>query len=946
MPSLIERVREALRPEYEVERLLGEGGMGLVFLAHEAALDRKVAIKIIRPELVTAHAAERFLQEARILANLSHPNVVPVHRAGETAGFSYYVMDFLEGETLADRLRHGPLAQREALKVGRDLLAALEAVHALGVVHRDVKPSNIFLQEGRVLLSDFGIARSSASPVRSTPDAAGMVGTPGYMPPEQMFGWEVSSQSDLYAAAMVLFEAYTGRRWESRLPDERADWSGVPRLIVPVLKRALSWNPPDRWPDATVFRRRLWRTRARRYQTLAGAFGAAALLTGLSFGWITRPRPELVDVAIAPFAVSGGIEPSHALNITDLARMNLDRFVSVRGAREVERWWNERGRADTVDRWSVRAVRARFLVTGSVAVEGRDTLVTVNLVDRDGRETFAGRERVSGTVQEVGYLVGLMIARQVDPARESEYRGSPALAGLSHPALNAYLEGLRRFGRGEFITATRLLDEARTLAPGFGLATWWFANAWRWTATGEPAPGVDFAELLAEQETEFPELERLLIEAQLVPSLERRLELYEEAVARYPRHAYARFLFAAESQDRGPFVGVTLETVAERLERAVAGDSNFGPALGHLVWTYIRLGREAEATDSYERYVRASHPGELDLDQPALLGLAIGERFHPETARESRARLLTRPELAEDLMRAFRLAPMFGLPMTQIELARVMDSTLALERTARADLHEAQALGLIAVGQIRPSLAHFDSAVHLSERITADLEAAEWRVFFAALNLPGMPDEEVEAGRARLKALYRDPRVGHRAAWMLGLDAAVRGDSAAAKRWRLALEGSSPDTVGARLGLVLRAASRAEEGEAVHAERISRALLPYDSLARFGDPFARAALHMLRASWLETEGRLEAADSSLRWHEHSEWGGGYPSGDAQAAEIDWALQAYALRRRADLAMRTGMRATACTLLRRLAAIVQRAGGGAIPELGTEPSRLIEGHCNR
>ncbi|MGD8727318.1 MAG: protein kinase, partial [Gemmatimonadales bacterium] len=109
MPSILYRLAEALLPEYEVEREIASGGMGSVFAARDVALDRRVAVKIIKPELSTAEAAERFVQEAKVLAQIRHPNVVPVHKAGEAAGFFYYVMDFMEGETLADRLKRGPL---------------------------------------------------------------------------------------------------------------------------------------------------------------------------------------------------------------------------------------------------------------------------------------------------------------------------------------------------------------------------------------------------------------------------------------------------------------------------------------------------------------------------------------------------------------------------------------------------------------------------------------------------------------------------------------------------------------------------------------------------------------------------------------------------------------------------------------------------------------------
>ncbi|UCF40272.1 MAG: serine/threonine protein kinase, partial [Gemmatimonadota bacterium] len=310
MPSILEGLRAALSPEYEVEQALASGGMGTVFRAREVALDRLVAVKILRPELATADATERFVREAQALANLSHPNTVSIHRAGEAGGFSYYVMDYVEGETLAQRLKHGPLSRDVLRKLGRDLLDALESVHAMGVVHRDIKPSNIFLSKDRALLADFGISRPSG-PQTIPPGrrASSVTGTPGYMPPEQAFGWSISPQTDLYAVGMVLYEAATGRRWEAALPDSRPDWSGVPRSLQPILRRALAWEPQRRWPDARSFRHALWRTRTAKYRRRAFVFTAGGLAIGAVLAFmLMRSAPsetEWYDLAILPLTETG-----------------------------------------------------------------------------------------------------------------------------------------------------------------------------------------------------------------------------------------------------------------------------------------------------------------------------------------------------------------------------------------------------------------------------------------------------------------------------------------------------------------------------------------------------------------------------------------------------------------------------------------------------------------
>src|SRR5207245_79408 len=202
MTTWLERVRAALAPKgYDVERVLASGGMGTVFLARQRALDRLVAVKIIRPELYTAQAAERFRQEGQTLASFSHPNIVPIHDADEAEGMPYYVMDFLVGETVADGLVRGPLPPARALKLGRDLLDALEAAHRRGVVHRDVKPATVFLVGEPGVLVDFVIAKRQATAGRGADDAlpvtqpGTVIGTLDYMPPEQAAGDEIGRAS-------------------------------------------------------------------------------------------------------------------------------------------------------------------------------------------------------------------------------------------------------------------------------------------------------------------------------------------------------------------------------------------------------------------------------------------------------------------------------------------------------------------------------------------------------------------------------------------------------------------------------------------------------------------------------------------------------------------------------------------------------------------------------
>ena len=220
-------LQAALSGEYSLQRELGRGGMGVVYLAREVQLDRDVAIKVLPTHLARAAAArERFLREARTAAGLSHPHIVPIHRVGESGGFVFFVMSYVEGETLGERLRaRGPLPPADATRVLREVAWALAYAHGRGIVHRDVKPDNILLEAGtgRALVTDFGIAHGGADRGPAS-DPGKIMGTVHYMSPEQAADGPVDGRSDIYSLGVVGYLAVSGR-----LPYES---SNLPALLV------------------------------------------------------------------------------------------------------------------------------------------------------------------------------------------------------------------------------------------------------------------------------------------------------------------------------------------------------------------------------------------------------------------------------------------------------------------------------------------------------------------------------------------------------------------------------------------------------------------------------------------------------------------------------------------------------------------------------------------
>jgi eukaryotic-like serine/threonine-protein kinase len=203
----------ALADRYRIERELGQGGMATVYLAEDLRHDRKVAIKVLRPELAAVIGAERFLREIKTIATLQHPHILGLIDSGEVNGTAYYVMPLVEGESLRDRLRREKqLPMADALRLATEVSAALDYAHRHGVIHRDIKPENILLHDGSALVADFGIALAVSSAGGNRMTETGMsLGTPHYMSPEQAMGErEITVRSDVYALGCVTYEMLTG----------------------------------------------------------------------------------------------------------------------------------------------------------------------------------------------------------------------------------------------------------------------------------------------------------------------------------------------------------------------------------------------------------------------------------------------------------------------------------------------------------------------------------------------------------------------------------------------------------------------------------------------------------------------------------------------------------------------------------------------------------------
>ena len=263
--------KAALADRYVIEGEIGHGSLATIFLAHDLRHSRHVALKVLRPDAEVALSDVRFVREIKFLAQLQHPNIVPLHDSGHVAGLLYYVMPHIRGETLRDRLqRETTIPARDAIRIGCQVAEALDYAHRHGVIHRDIKPENIILSGGHALVADFGIARSIglASGQQLTTIRSIGPGTPAYMSPEQLIpGQELDGRTDIYALATVLYELLTGelpfrhddgrvdnvRKLSAMPPSIRAKRADVSEALDRAVARGLAASPTDRFSSAIEF---------------------------------------------------------------------------------------------------------------------------------------------------------------------------------------------------------------------------------------------------------------------------------------------------------------------------------------------------------------------------------------------------------------------------------------------------------------------------------------------------------------------------------------------------------------------------------------------------------------------------------------------------------------------------------------------------------------------
>ena len=523
MPYLLERLKSALSDRYTVDREIGRGGMATVFLAEDLKHGRKVAVKVLHPELAAALGGERFLREIQITARLQHPNILVLLDSGGADGLLYYVMPYVEGESLRELLeRDTQLSLDEAVRITREVADGLDYAHGQKVIHRDIKPANILLSAGHAMIADFGVAAAVEEAGGARITQTGMaVGTAAYMSPEQAGASGVNARSDIYALGCVLYEMLAGqppltgvtpqatqaRRLSETPPPLRNLRGAIPKRVDQVLCRALDPVPADRYATAGEFAEVLADAiqagdmapalapgRKKAWPRIVAA--GALVLAVLAAIWLLPGRGDAPDddrVAVAVFDNQTGDASLDLVGrmaqdwITqELARAGVVEVVPTTTALKshlyVASIVGTRQGADPI-RLLAEETEAGTIVSGAYYRRGDSIQFQAQITDASDGRVLAALEPVSARIVDplkaidlLGRRVTGYLARRADPRRERE-----AAEASRPPTFEAYQEaarGLEIFIRAEFGASIPYFLRAAELDSTFLSPRLWVASAY------------------------------------------------------------------------------------------------------------------------------------------------------------------------------------------------------------------------------------------------------------------------------------------------------------------------------------------------------------------------------------------------------------------------------------------------------------------------------------
>ena len=633
-PIPIDRLRGTLAGSYTIDRELGRGGMATVYLAQDTKHERLVALKVLHPDLAASLGPDRFLREIKLAARLNHPHILPLHDSGDAGGFLYYVMPYVEGESLRERLdREQHLGIDEAVHHGRAIASALDYAHRQGIVHRDIKPENVMLYEGEAMVMDFGLAKALSAAGSETLTQTGMmIGTPAYVSPEQAAGeTNLDGKSDQYSLACVVYEMLTGERpfsggtpqatmakRFSELPKAvRQIRSTVPESVEKAITRAMSIEASGRYATAAQF---------------GQALASGTLVTPTDTASLPQAAMSAAkSVAVLPFA-NLSADPENEYFTDGMADEIISALTKIQSLRVTSRTSSFvfKGKSEDIGEIG-RKLKVSTVLEGSVRKMGNRLRITAQLVnvadssnlwsekyDREIEDIFAIQDDISqAIVKALRVILTEGEKKQIEKSRTENVQ-----------AYDYYLRGrqyVNQLRRKSLEYARQMFNKAIEIDRDYARAYAGVADSCSMLYTYFDARDFNLrqADIASHKALELePELAEAHVARGLAVSLSKRFEEaeqeFETAMRLDPKLFEAPYWYGRALQSAGRF-----QEAVKMFERASALRPEDYQAPGFAAQAYGSLGMVAERDAGLRRALKLMEDRlELNPDDARAANLA------------------------------------------------------------------------------------------------------------------------------------------------------------------------------------------------------------------------------------------------------------------------------------------------------------------------------------
>src|SRR5688500_2094704 len=682
----LDRIRDAFSQYYTIDRELGRGGMATVYLAQDAKHERLVALKVLHPDLAASLGPDRFLREIKLAARLNHPHILPLHDSGDAQGFLYYVMPYVEGESLRERLdRDHQLPIEEAVHHGRAIASALDYAHRQGIVHRDIKPENVMLYEGEAMVMDFGIAKAVSAAGPDTITQTGMmIGTPAYVSPEQAAGeTNLDGRSDQYSLGCVLYEMLSGerpfsgatpqavmaKRFTETVKPLRTLRSVIPEPVEKAVTKAMSTNADNRYRTAAQF--------------------AQALASGsVSTPSDTATLPQQVvasakSVAVLPFS-NMSTDAENEYFADGMAEEIINALSKIQSLRVASRTVSFALKGKNEDLAEVgKKLRVSTVLDGSVRKMGNRLRITAQLVnvadgyqlwseryDREMEDVFAIQDDISqAIVKALRVILTEGEKKQIEKAR-----------AVNVEAYDFYLRGRQSFHqlrRKSLEHARQMFAKAIEIDPEYARAWAGMADAYSHLYTYFDAREFNLrqAEIASQKALELePELSEVQVSRGLAASMNKRFDeaeaAFESALKLDPKMFDALKAYGRSALSQGKF-----EEAIRMFDRArlVRPEDHEIPILMGMALAALGRPEEAEATYRHAASLVDHH---LDLNPEDTRALIMAAAVNANIGNADRAIDFSERALAMDKDDPMLL---YNVACTFSKLGREEDALEALE---------------------------------------------------------------------------------------------------------------------------------------------------------------------------------------------------------------------------------------------------------------------------